>query len=66
LFSVTSIKPDFVLKLDVLCVLQSQNVIAGGGSFPVSNQFMIGDYVMPGNVVMPDQYHEQQYKSEST
>lgn len=32
---------------------QSQSVMSGGnaGSFPVSNQFMIGDYVMPGNVV---------------
>ncbi|VDI55450.1 histone-arginine methyltransferase CARMER-like isoform X1 [Mytilus galloprovincialis] len=32
---------------------QSQSVISGSnaGSFPVSNQFMIGDYVMPGNVV---------------
>jgi hypothetical protein len=26
-----------------------------GGNFPVSNQFMIGDYVMPGNVVQLDQ-----------
>lgn len=32
----------------------SQNVITGGTShYPVSNQFMIGDYVMPGNVVTP-------------
>ncbi|XP_067678016.1 histone-arginine methyltransferase CARMER-like isoform X2 [Haliotis asinina] len=32
----------------------SQNVISGGmAHYPVSQQFMIGDYVMPGNVVVP-------------
>ncbi|KAK6179044.1 hypothetical protein SNE40_011491 [Patella caerulea] len=35
----------------------SQSVITGGTQhYPVSNQFMIGDYVMPGNVVTPNQY----------
>jgi len=34
----------------LLCFLSLQNVMSGG-NFPVSNQFMIGDYVMPGNVV---------------
>ena len=24
-------------------------------SYPVSNQFMIGDYVLPGNIVLPTQ-----------
>jgi len=39
---------------------QSQNIISGGSSnFPISNQFMIGDYVMPGNLVI------QSPKSES-
>lgn len=38
----------------------SQNIISGGSSnFPISNQFMIGDYVMPGNLVI------QSPKSES-
>ncbi|BFZ16513.1 hypothetical protein BsWGS_19552 [Bradybaena similaris] len=32
---------------------QPQNVITGSTNFPVSNQFMIGDYVMPGNLVIP-------------
>lgn len=32
-------------------------------SFPVSNQFMIGDYVMPGNVIYPSQ--SQSRKSEA-
>ncbi|XP_005102517.1 histone-arginine methyltransferase CARMER isoform X2 [Aplysia californica] len=32
---------------------QSQNVITGATNhFPISNQFMIGDYVMPGNLVI--------------
>ncbi|CAE1283796.1 CARM1 [Acanthosepion pharaonis] len=42
----------------------SQNVITGGTShYPVSNQFMIGDYVMPGNVVTPANNYR---KSEAT
>lgn len=28
-------------------------------SFPVSNQFMIGDYVMPGSVIYPSQSQSQ-------
>jgi histone-arginine methyltransferase CARM1 len=32
---------------------QSQSVISGSTNhFPVSNQFMIGDYVMPGNLII--------------
>uniref|UniRef100_A0A2C9L7J3 type I protein arginine methyltransferase n=1 Tax=Biomphalaria glabrata TaxID=6526 RepID=A0A2C9L7J3_BIOGL len=32
---------------------QTQNVITGSTNhFPVSNQFMIGDYVMPGNLIL--------------
>ncbi|KAH9499933.1 Histone-arginine methyltransferase carm1 [Bulinus truncatus] len=32
---------------------QTQNVITGSTNhFPVSNQFMIGDYVMPGNLII--------------
>ncbi|KAK3090314.1 hypothetical protein FSP39_010867 [Pinctada imbricata] len=38
---------------------QTQNMMPGGNgsvaNFPVSNQFMIGDYVMPGNIVIPSQ-----------
>ncbi|XP_025110690.1 histone-arginine methyltransferase CARMER-like isoform X1 [Pomacea canaliculata] len=34
----------------------TQNVICGGmGHYPVSNQFMIGDYVMPGTVLVQQQ-----------
>ncbi|XP_011431878.3 histone-arginine methyltransferase CARMER isoform X1 [Magallana gigas] len=40
---------------------QSQSSIPA--SFPVSNQFMIGDYVMPGNVIYPSQ--SQSRKSEA-
>ncbi|KAL5021638.1 hypothetical protein ScPMuIL_000793 [Solemya velum] len=41
--------------------MQSQNVIVGGmGHYPVSNQFMIGDYVMPGNVVVPQQMNKSE------
>ncbi|CAG5121109.1 unnamed protein product [Candidula unifasciata] len=32
---------------------QPQNVITGMSNFPVSNQLMIGDYVMPGNLIIP-------------
>lgn len=33
-----------------------QNVISGGTNhYPVSNQFMIGDYVMPGTVLVQQQ-----------
>lgn len=49
---------------------QQQNVVSnvGGGSssasagqtFPVSNQFMIGDYVMPGNIVVPTQLRKSE------
>lgn len=35
---------------------QQQSVISGGMThYPISSQFMIGDYVTPGNVVMPNQ-----------
>lgn len=46
-----------LLKLDVQTFFPFlQNVICGGmGHYPVSNQFMIGDYVMPGTVLVQQQ-----------
>ncbi|KAK7502259.1 hypothetical protein BaRGS_00006623 [Batillaria attramentaria] len=42
----------------------SQSVISGGMThYPVSNQFMIGDYVMPGTVLVQQQPQQQEKKS---
>ncbi|XP_070195769.1 histone-arginine methyltransferase CARMER-like isoform X2 [Littorina saxatilis] len=42
----------------------TQNVISGGTNhYPVSNQFMIGDYVMPGTVLVQQQQPQQAQQS---
>ncbi|XP_033738119.1 histone-arginine methyltransferase CARMER-like isoform X1 [Pecten maximus] len=38
----------------------STNTNMRGDMYPVSNQFMIGDYVMPGNVVVPTQLRKSE------
>lgn len=36
-------------------LLQLFQQAAAANAFPVSNQFMIGDYVVPGNMAIPSQ-----------
>ena len=57
IFASDSNKPCNVCSLatqEIYCFILFQTATQSN-SYPVSNQFMIGDYVLPGNIVLPTQ-----------